>query len=94
MIVNNAKDILELRYRDLTKGADSVDADAFRYSVHVGQSKTDHKRYFNARAESDRIGAGPMSAIGPSRRFSPRCSDTSGAGGKDDMPWTSLNRRD
>jgi uncharacterized caspase-like protein len=43
MIVNNAKDILELRYRDLTKGADSVDADAFRYSVQVGQSNTDYK---------------------------------------------------
>ena len=42
MIVNNAKDILKLRYRDLTKGADSVDADAFRYSVQVGQSKADH----------------------------------------------------
>ena len=46
-IVTNAKNVLQLRYRDLKKNDDgsasgTVDADAFRFAVEVNQSSEDH----------------------------------------------------
>ena len=46
-IVENARQILKLKYRDVKKnddeaGSGTVDTDAFRFSVEVSQSKDDH----------------------------------------------------
>jgi hypothetical protein len=48
-IVENARDILHLKYKDLTKnddenGSGTVDADAFRFEIDVDQSRDDHTK--------------------------------------------------
>lgn len=50
-IIQNAREVLKVKYKDLKKsddedGAGTVDADAFRFEIEVGQSKSDHTEAF------------------------------------------------
>jgi hypothetical protein len=48
-LYQNARDVLHLKRKDLTKEADTLDAPAFRYIVETGQSPEDPSEYYITR---------------------------------------------